>query len=135
MRDYQGRIYEDDCICPDCIHCDPVADECRKGRWRYPTDGCFDFVSREGESEMKDQQIIWINNPKIAWKWAMEWVEEAKTGNHYPVKHIIEAAKKIKDRFCTDGLWSPGSELVYNYLREAADMAQSEYEDAQPGME
>lgn len=89
----------------------------------------------KGESEMKDQQIIWINNPKIAWKWAMEWVEEAKTGNHYPVKHIIEAAKKIKDRFCTDGLWSPGSELVYNYLREAADMAQSEYEDAQPGME
>ena len=49
MRDYQGRIYEDDCICPDCIHCDPVADECRKGRWRYPTDGCFDFVSRDGK--------------------------------------------------------------------------------------
>ena len=41
MRDYQGRIYEDDCICPDCIHCDPVADECRKGRWRYPTEWLF----------------------------------------------------------------------------------------------
>jgi len=39
MRDYQGRIYESDCICPDCIHCDPVADECLKGRWRYPTVG------------------------------------------------------------------------------------------------
>ena len=46
MRDYQGRIYEDDCICPDCIHCDPVADECRKGHWRYPTDGCFDFTDK-----------------------------------------------------------------------------------------
>ena len=62
---------------------------------------------------MKDQQIIWINNPKIAWKWAMEWVEEAKTGNHYPVKHIIEAAKKSRIDFA---LMDYGVQVVNLYI-------------------
>jgi len=41
------RIYLDDCICPDCTHCDLENDLCRVERWRYPTDGCFDFVNKE----------------------------------------------------------------------------------------
>jgi len=37
--------YADNCICPKCINCDIQRDECTMGRWRYPTDGCFDFVN------------------------------------------------------------------------------------------
>jgi hypothetical protein len=39
--------YADDCICPDCINCDVENDKCNIGRWRYPTDGCFDFVDKD----------------------------------------------------------------------------------------
>lgn len=75
-----------------------------------------------------NQQTQWINKPSLAWAWAMQWVEESKNGRHTPIKRIHEAAKNIKDTYCTDGLWSPGADVVYLMLREAADMAQSEYE-------
>lgn len=84
---------------------------------------------------MTDQQIEWINNPTMAWQWAMEWVNESKNGTHAPVKMIHDAAEKIKDRFCTNGLWAPGAETVYLMLLESADMAQAEYEDSQPSWE
>ena len=42
-----SRIYLDDCICPDCANCDIDGDLCKIGRWRYPTDGCFDFISKD----------------------------------------------------------------------------------------
>ncbi|MBU0907746.1 MAG: hypothetical protein KKE05_06340 [Nanoarchaeota archaeon] len=42
-----SRIYMDDCICPGCANCDSEHDICKVDRWRYPTDGCFDFVSRD----------------------------------------------------------------------------------------
>ena len=77
---------------------------------------------------MENQQAVWINNPKKAWAWAMEWVEEAKTGSHAPIRRIHEAATKFRDRFYTDGFWSAGAELVYNMLIEAAGMAQYEYD-------
>lgn len=38
--------YSDDCICPGCVFCDQEANECKKGRWRFPTDGCFDFTDK-----------------------------------------------------------------------------------------
>jgi len=46
-----SRIYPEDCICPECIHCDIEADDCKIGRWRYPTDGCFDFVSKDSPND------------------------------------------------------------------------------------
>uniref|UniRef100_A0A6M3XU57 Uncharacterized protein n=1 Tax=viral metagenome TaxID=1070528 RepID=A0A6M3XU57_9ZZZZ len=46
-KDVRERIYLDDCICPECSNCDSELDVCRIGRWRYPTDGCFDFVSKD----------------------------------------------------------------------------------------
>ncbi len=41
-------IYQDDCICPDCIHYDKEKDICKMKRRRYPADGCFDFTSEPG---------------------------------------------------------------------------------------
>ena len=40
-----NRIYMDDCICQECANCNIEDDICNIGRMRYPTDGCFDFVS------------------------------------------------------------------------------------------
>ena len=81
---------------------------------------------------MTDQKVEWIQKPGKAWDWGMSWVEYSKTGTHQGVKTIHDAAKSIKDRYSTDGLWSPGAKLVYDMLTEAADMAQDEYESAQP---
>jgi hypothetical protein len=44
IRDDPESTYDVDCICPKCINCDIQRDECKIGRWRYPTDGCFDFI-------------------------------------------------------------------------------------------
>lgn len=84
---------------------------------------------------MEDTQVAWIQQPSKAWSWAMGWVEQAKQGSHHPVKTIRDAATMFRGRWCTDGLWSPGAELVYDMLREAQDMAQDEYEKAQPAIE
>jgi hypothetical protein len=84
---------------------------------------------------MEDQQATWATRPGQAWDWAMGWVNEAGQGMHTGVQRIHEAAVAYKDRFCTDGLWVPGTDIAYDMLREAADMAQAEYEAAQPGME
>lgn len=77
----------------------------------------------------------WCNRTGDAWDWAMSWVEESKSGTHYGVKMIMETAEKYKEQYCTDGMWSAGCDVVYDILREAADMAQAEYEDACPPME
>lgn len=103
----------------------------------YHYEDVLEMVSGDtiGGKDMEDQQLVWIKDPKTAWEWAMGWVEEARNGSHTPVRWIHEAADAFKDRFCTDGFWCAGAEVVYDYLREAADMAQANYEDAQPGME
>jgi hypothetical protein len=46
-----SRIYQDDCICPDCYNCNTENDLCKIGRGRYPTDGCFDFTERDSPEE------------------------------------------------------------------------------------
>lgn len=46
-----NRLYLPDCICPDCKHCDKEKDICKIGRWRYPTDGCFDFTDINDPSD------------------------------------------------------------------------------------
>lgn len=84
---------------------------------------------------MKDQMTEWIMDPKTARKWAKGWLEDAKSGCHYPVKAIRQAAEAYKERYCTDGLWMPAAKKVYDILRDAQDKAQQNYEDAQPGME
>jgi hypothetical protein len=76
-----------------------------------------------------------ITNQSAAWSWAMGWVDSAKLGNHAPVKILNKTAQQIKDKFCTNGLWAPGADVLYLKLCEAAEMAQSEYENAQPGIE
>ena len=49
MKSYEYR----DCICGGCIHCDKELDDCKIGRWRYPTDGCFDYQETEdGENAL-----------------------------------------------------------------------------------
>lgn len=73
---------------------------------------------------MDDQQVTWINNPAEAREWASSWIQEArKEGPRFPVKMILEAASKFKNRFCSNGFWSPGAEKVYNIFMEAADTA------------
>ena len=84
---------------------------------------------------MIDQQLTWATKAGAAWDWAMGWVDDARLGRHVGVRRIHEAAANYKSRFCTDGLWAPGADLAYDMLREAAEMAQAEYEAAQPGME
>lgn len=84
---------------------------------------------------MEDTHVSWIQKPSRAWAWAMGWVEQAKCGSHHPVKEIRNTATMFRERWCTDGLWCPGAELVYDMLREAEGMAQDEYEQAQPAME
>jgi hypothetical protein len=36
---------------------------------------------------MKDQMTEWIMDPKTARKWAKGWLEDAKSGCHYPVSN------------------------------------------------
>ena len=85
---------------------------------------------------MIDQQVEWSNNPNEASMWAMGWIEDVKTrSSHTGVRRIHEAAAKLRERFCCNGMWAPGAENVYNMLRESADIAQIEYEELMPGME
>jgi len=111
---------------------DKIAVDCHD---KYHDDRWCPTCNARDVGIMEDQQLVWIKDPKTAWEWAMGWVEEAKSGSHSPVRRIHEAASNFKDRFWTNGLWRAGAEVVYDYLREAADMAQANYEDAQPGME
>ena len=76
-----------------------------------------------------------IRNQELLWAWAMGWVEEAKTGKHSGVKTIHNLANQIKNEFYTNGIWNEDAHLAYDKLREAADIAQDEYENAQPGIE
>jgi len=66
--------------------------------------------------------------------WLSGWVAEAGQGHHWAVKNIHKIASTFKERYCTNGLWSPGAEAAYNRLLEGADEAQQAYEDACPGM-
>jgi len=58
------RIYQDDYICPYCVECDKENDLCRIGRWRYPTDGCFDF-RKEGEENALTQVLAALRGEEV----------------------------------------------------------------------
>jgi len=75
----------------------------------------------------------WADNPSLAWKFAMEEINHvAETGQHGAVGNLVKAANNYKGTHCTNGLWRPGSELVYDILSLAADVAQEEYENQSP---
>ena len=60
------------------------------------------------EKQMIDQQVEWLNNPNEASMWAMGWIEDVKTrSSHTGVRRIHEAAAKLRERFCCNGMWAP----------------------------
>ncbi len=76
-----------------------------------------------------------VRNPDRLEKWSQGWVESCKEGSHTGVKMIHDLAKKIKDKYYTNGVWNPDALAAYNSLREYAGLAQDEYEKAMPGIE
>jgi hypothetical protein len=51
---------------------------------------------------MKDQMTEWIMDPKTARKWAKGWLEDAKSGCHYPVIAIRQAHVSCKVKYNRD---------------------------------
>ncbi len=63
----------------------------------------------------------WPNNTESARKWADGWVKNAEeTGNIFPAQCINKCAKAFKKRFCTNGIWVPGAEAVFEMLQDKA---------------
>ncbi len=62
--------------------------------------------------------------------WVEGWISDAALGNSIGVKRIKEAAEKIKEQYCTDGLWTLAmpAKQSYDALIRYAEIAQKKFE-------